>query len=356
MFYKATCVDVTHKKRGRPPLKAEDTSLRPYGTRMDQSSISGDPQSSQSSRRTLHRTTGSREIRPVTDLQIPGAHPGALGLRTGAPHRWSTSVFPPQAVDPSLTMPGNLGHRRFSSSGSIQSLPAAPPPPFVPMAGGLSPVFGSNRMPPVMGRPPSSYASQPLQPQSTSSPPYQQFYGESPYMNRAPMGESPISRDPQESSYLESPVRLPPIFPPMPTTTTETTSPTGHRLSDPYPYTTGATWSPRTREEQILPRERRPPVVTPAHTQPGLMEPVSPQTQIYQPHHHHPPASEFSYTHTHTQRLPRPPESITPAHRHSTHLPSTHARDEAPFDAEAEGGDGRPTKRRKMALDDMVND
>ena len=180
-------------------------------------------------------------------------------------------------------MPGDLGHRRFSSSGSIQSLPAAPPPPFVPMTGGLSPVFGSNRMPPVMGRPLSSYANQPLQPQGTSSPPYQQFYGDSPYMNRAPMGESPISRDPQESSYLESPVRLPPIFPPMPTNTTETTSPTGHRLSDPYPYTTGATWSPRTREEQLLPQERRPPVVGPA--QPGLMEPVSPQTQIY--HHHH---------------------------------------------------------------------
>ena len=289
-------------------------------------------------------------------------------------------MFPPQAVDPSLTMPGDLGHRRFSSSGSIQSLPAAPPPPFVPMTGGLSPVFGSNRMPPVMGRPPSSYANQPLQPQGTSSPPYQQFYGDSPYMNRAPMGESPISRDPQESSYLESPVRLPPIFPPMPTNTTETTSPTGHRLSDPYPYTTGATWSPRTREEQLLPQERRPPVVGPA--QPGLMEPVSPQTQIYHHHHHHhhhhPPASEFSYTHTHTQPLPRPPESITPAppppsYRRSIHhqpsstsTPTTvataasHARDEPPSSGtEAESGrdeGDRPTKRRKMALDDMVND
>lgn len=333
----STCVDVTHKKRGRPPLKAEEASLRPYSTRFDQSA-SGD-QASQT-RRTLHRTTGSREIRPVTDLQMP-AHPGSMGL---PPQRWSTSMFTPQAVDPALTMPGNPGHRRFSSAGSIQPLGAAAPPPpgYVPMAGPISPVFGGSRMPPVMGRPPSSYANQPFQPQTTSSPTYQPVYGGSPYMSRQPMGESPLSRDPQES-YLESPVRLPPIYPPMPSAGASPPAQSqGHRLSDPFP----SNWSPRTREE--LP----PPMV---QHHPSIMDPVSPHTQT---HHYHPAPTDFNFPHQ--QALPRPPESVTPAHRHSVHLPSssTHAqaRDEPQSGAEGESGDGRPTKRRKMALDDMVND
>lgn len=339
----ATCVDVTHKKRGRPPLKAEEASLRPYSTRFDQSSASGDL-ASQSSRCSLHRTSGSREIRPMTDLQMTGAHPGSMGL---PPQRWSTSMFTPQAVDPALTMPGNPGHRRFSSAGSIQPLGAAAPPApgFVPMGGPLSPVFGGSRMPPVMGRPPSSYANQPFQPQTTSSPTYQPLYGGSPYMSRQPMGESPLSRDPQES-YLESPVRLPPIYPPMPSAGASPPG-QGHRLSDPFP----TSWSPRTREEL--------PPVAPQH-QPSLMEPVSPHTQTS--HYHHGPttgATDFSFPQQ--QTIPRPPESITPAHRHSVHLPSstthTHARDKGvQSGAEGESGDGRPTKRRKMALDDMVND
>lgn len=337
----STCVDVTHKKRGRPPLKAEEASLRPYSTRFDHTA-SGD-QASQA-RRTLHRTTGSREIRPVTDLQMP-AHPGSMGL---PPQRWSTSMFTPQAVDPALAMPGNPGHRRFSSAGSIQPLGgAAPPPPgYVPMAGPLSPVFGGSRMAPVMGRPPSSYANQPFQPQTTSSPTYQPVYGGSPYMSRQPMGESPLSRDPQDT-YLESPVRLPPIYPPMPSAGA---TPPGqsHRLSDPFP----PSWSPRTREEL-------PPRMVQHQHHPSLMDPISPQTQT---HHYHPAPTDFNFPQQ--QTLPRPPESVTPAHRHSVHLPSTsthahvhaQARDEPQSGAEGESGDGRPTKRRKMALDDMVND
>ena len=359
---------MTHKKRGRPPLKAEDASLRQYTTRLDHPAAPGDSQASQSSRRGLHKTSGSREIRPVTDLQTPGGQ--GLGMRTGPPHRWSTSVFP-HSVDPSLAMPGNHGHRRLSSSGSLSSLATAPPG-FAPMAGGggLSPVFGS-RMPPVMGRPPSSYTNPSIQPQNTSSPPYQQFYGGSPYMNRQPMGESPVSRELQEpSTYLESPVKLPPIFPPMPSA--GTTSPPGHRLSDPYP----GNWSPRTREELLSQQHRPPPPAMPAtHATSGLMEPVSPHTQIHRnlshqhPHQNPPAASDFSYPHAHHQpqpSLPRPPETVIPAaHQHSIHLPSStyttaHARDEPPSSgAEAEGGDGdgsRPAKRRKMALDDMVND
>lgn len=199
-------------------------------------------------------------------------------------------------------------------------------------------------MPPVMGRPPSSYANQSFQSQTTSSPTYQPVYGGSPYMSRQPMGESPLLRDPQDS-YLESPVRLPPIYPPMPS---DGASPPGqsqsHRLSDPFP----SNWSPRTREE--LP----PPMI---QHHPSLMDPVSPHMQA---HHYHPAPTDFNFPQQ--QALPRPPESVTPAHRHSVHLPSssTHrhaqARDEPQSGAEGESGDGRPTKRRKMALDDMVND
>lgn len=291
----------------------------------------------------------------------------------GPPHRWSTSVFP-HAVDPSLGMPTNPGHRRFSSSGSLSSLATAPPPSgFAPMSETMSPIFGS-RVPP-MARPPSSYTNPSVQhPSNTSSPTYQHFYGGSPYMSRAPipMGESPVSREHQGPgpSFMESPVKLPPIFPPAPGTGS-TTSPSVHRLSDHYP----ANWSPRTQERP--PPSAIPPTNAPP---PGLLDPISPHTQVHHHHHHHlhhlpSAAPEFSYPQEYIQppsSLPRPPESVTPApsYRRSIHLPSStstpttatasHARDEPPSsgaDAESGRDEGdRPTKRRKMALDDMVND
>ncbi|PWY94682.1 C6 transcription factor [Aspergillus sclerotioniger CBS 115572] len=335
----ATCVDVTHKKRGRPPLKAEEASLRTYAAHIDNRATAGEQHGPQS-RRSLHRATSSREIRPMTDLQMPGGQAGAMAMRASAghPQRWAASVYP-QAIDPTITMQRGLGHRRFSSSGSAQSLAAASPPSFVPMPVGYNPALGAGRMPMGVGRPMSSYTHQGMNP-ATTPPQYQQpFVPISPYPesarmpNRMSMGESPMSRDPREG-YLESPVRLPPIYPP--TMGTPASASQGHRLSDPYP----AAWSPRTREE-FLQQEHRQQMAS--H---GLIDPLSPNSQMRHA------VSDFGYG----EPIPRqfgPTGSA--AERHSLHMSLVQSQDEPPAnEADAEGN--RPAKRRKMALDDMVND
>jgi len=118
-------------------------------------------------------------------------------------------------------------------------------------------------------------------------------------------------------------VRLPPIF-----TSTITTGPTGHRLSDPYP----PAWSLRTQE---LPRplSQGEVGVLPTPTQFPMAAPAAGYTE--------PPASQ--------------PEPGLPRHEHAVPLPPTRHQDE-PVGTEAESGEKRPAKRRKMALDDMVND
>ncbi|KAL4891542.1 hypothetical protein BDV59DRAFT_194246 [Aspergillus ambiguus] len=332
----ATCVDVTHKKRGRPPLKAEEASMRAFASQVDTRGVPGEQQGTQL-RRSMHRATSSRELRPMTDLQMPGGTAGALGLRAAPtqPHRWPPAYS--AVVDPALSMPRSMGHRRFSSSGSIQSLTAASPPTFIPMTTAFNPTLGAGRMPPGMGRPISSYPGQALQP-STSPPQYQQSFGipvssyqESTRMpNRLSIGEAP-TRDARES-FMESPVRLPPIYPPP--MTTPGSSPHGHRLSDPYP----TLWSPRTRE-QFLQQDQR-------HQAPsqGLMPPISPSSHMRQS------MGEFSYGEPASRPLP-PVSEATPRH---LSMSSLHGRDEP--SSEVDTGDSRPAKRQKMALDDMVND
>lgn len=331
----ATCVDVTHKKRGRPPLKAEEASLRAYA-QVDSRGASGEQHGTQL-RRSMHRATSSRELRPMTDLQMPGGTTAAIGLRAAPTqaHRWPPSAYSP-IVDPALSMPRSMGHRRFSSSGSIQSMTAASPPTFIPMTTAFNPAIGAARMPPGMGRPISSYTNQALQP-GTSPPQYQQSFGmpvsypENPRMgHRLSVGE-PSGRDPRET-YMESPVRLPPIYPP--TMTNPGSSPHPHRLSDPYP----TLWSPRTRE-QFLQQDQRHQV--PAQ---GLIAPISPASHMRQT------MGDFSYGDASSRPL-APVSEATPRH---LSISSSHGRNEP--SSELDTSDSRPAKRQKMALDDMVND
>ncbi|KAE8393366.1 hypothetical protein BDV23DRAFT_180700 [Aspergillus alliaceus] len=335
----ATCVDVTHKKRGRPPLKAEDASLRTYTSQADNSGTSGEQHASQS-RRPMHRATSSRELRPMTDLQIPGGTPGPFGMRVpaGQLHRWPGAVYP-QTIDPSLQMQRNMGHRRFSSSSSVQSMTSVSPGSFLPIGGGYSPVMGASHMPMGPGRPLSSYGNPAVH--TLSSPPqYHQPYGVpySPYtpntrvVNRMPMNEQPVPRDPRES-FVESSVRLPPIYPP--TIGNPNPGPQAHRLSDPYP----ATWSPQTREELV---QQEPRQLSHGH---GTIESISPSGQM------RPAASDFTYG----SQIPRQLVQIPPTQEQPHQRSPVRVRDDPPA-AEAETDGSRPAKRRKMALDDMVND
>ncbi|KAL2854042.1 hypothetical protein BJX68DRAFT_38379 [Aspergillus pseudodeflectus] len=333
----STCIDVTHKKRGRPPLKAEEGSVRTYATQMDTRGGLGD-QGAQT-RRSMHRATSSRELRPMTDLHMHSSQAGPMGVRLtpGQPQRWP--IVYSNGIDPALTTQRAMGHRRFSSSGSAQSMTAVSPPGYVPMAAGYNPALAAGRMPAGVGvgRPIPTYPGQGL-PHVPSPPQYHQPYGVpiSPYpegtraVNRIPMGESavPVPRDPRESmSMAESPVRLPPIYP----------SPVSNpqpRLNDPY-----STWSP---SQQHQPPSQMQDPRQQQQQQSGYVEPTSPSNQMRQI------APEMSYL----SQL----GGSSPSEGHPQQLPGTRTHDERRGSDTEDGDSSRPAKRRKMALNDMVND
>ncbi|KAL4957279.1 hypothetical protein BDW69DRAFT_191711 [Aspergillus filifer] len=318
-----TCVDVTHKKRGRPPLKADEGSLR-YATQLDPRGAPGDP--GNQARRPMHRATSSRELRPMPDLQqFYGTQRGMMGgrLPPGQPQPWSTAVYP-QSIDPSLTTQRTMSHRRFSSSESAQSMTAVSPPGYGAVPPGYNPGIAAGRMPPGVGRPMPIYPNQGMHP--TPSPPqYNQSYGLpiSPYTEsgrvagRISMSEGSVQRDPREA-YIESPVRLPPIYP------SPVTNPEPPRPTEPYP----ATWSPSQQQMQ--------------HARPhqGAMEPISPVNLA------RPPPAEVGQLGL-LGLLSSPEDS-------SRQLPPARTYDDREHDAD-EGDSSRPAKRRKMALDDIVN-
>ncbi|RMJ22676.1 hypothetical protein PHISP_06457 [Aspergillus sp. HF37] len=106
------------------------------------------------------------------------------------------------------------------------------------------------------------------------------------------------------------------------------TGPAGHRLSDPHP----TPWSYRPQE-----LARRP-----SQGEIGLL---SPRTEF------RPTGPTVGYT----EPLASQPRPITSAHEYPMPLPRTRP-GEGHAGTEEESGEARPTKRRKMALDDMVND
>ncbi|KAF7133723.1 hypothetical protein CNMCM5793_005077 [Aspergillus hiratsukae] len=337
----ATCVDVTHKKRGRPPLKAEDASLRTYASQAENAATSGEQQIPIARRTHTHRSTGSREIRPMTDLQMPGTPLGTVGFRPPPrhPHRWSTSVFP-QVVDPSLSMQANLGHRRFSSSGSIPQMTVATPPSFIPPTGGFNPALHLGRTPMGAGRSFSSYTHQAL-PHTTSPPQYQQPFGvPMPPYTGSPRMVSRLPAGDAREAYPESSVRLPPIFPPPMTHSRPT--PQAHRLSDPYP----AVWSPRLREQLMQRHPQQQQQQTGGSSPQSFMEPISPAAQT----------RHALFEHGHGELGPQQSNSIVQGVQSlSAQSSPARPREEQPAGG-SETGESRPTKRRKMALDDMVND
>ncbi|KAJ5295845.1 hypothetical protein PENANT_c001G05038 [Penicillium antarcticum] len=345
----STCVDVTHKKRGRPPLKAEDSSLRSYTTHLENPAIPAEAQPAMQPRRTaMHRATSSRELRPMTDLQGLDASPA----RT--PHRWSASVFPlTRPMDP---IPG-VSRRPFSSSGPTHSVPTHPPPAYLSMAGGFSPALKVNTMAGMERRFPTYGV--PALPPPTSPPQYQppgvptSFlpYAESPNSTNAirpsisdPRVQVPQTLSPRDPYTIESPVRLPPIHqatagpgPPPPPHHV-------HRLSDPYP----TSWAIPGRDESLY--EPRP---LPLHRSAGPTFNYSlPHQQTHSHAHLHQRSGSFTGSIDPIPRHLGPVELPSPIPMTAGVSPSMPRAEAPPSDPE---GENRPIKRRKMALDDMVN-
>lgn len=290
-------------------------------------------------RATMHRTTSSRELRPMTDLQ--GLGDAISGVRI--PHRWSTSVFPlTRPMDPSPTVPGGMIRRPFSSSGPpSHSVPTHPhvPAPYMPMAG-FNPVLNINTMSgrerrlPTYGVPALPTPKSP--PQHQSPPIGIPFlpYAETPGHSIRSANDPRVSLSPRDPYTIESPVRLPPIHqatagPPPP-------SHHVHRLSDPYPIN----WTLPGREDAL-----HDPRAFPLHRSAGPVFNYS-----------LPPHRSTSITSATMDPVPRhlgPVELPSPVQMTSGNSPSM-ARAEPPG-TETEVHDNRPIKRRKMALDDMVN-
>ncbi|KAI9374738.1 hypothetical protein BJX61DRAFT_265300 [Aspergillus egyptiacus] len=318
-----TCVDVTHKKRGRPPLKADEGSIRTYTTQLGSR---GPGDQGAQSRRPIHRATSSRELRPITDLQLHGPQPGTMGMRLFPRQARWPPVYP-HGMDPPMATQRTMGHRRFSSSESGQPLATVSPTGYAPLPVGYNPALATGGMHSGVGRA-ISYSSQGMH--GMASPPqyHTQPYGlpVSPYLdntrmsNRMQTGDSSVFRDPREG-FVESPVRLPPIYP------SPVTANPQHRPGDPHP----TTWSP----SQQYPREVR-------QHQPGFTDPVSPSDQMRQA------ATDMGYA----SQL----GLASPTERQSQQLPPARTQAEQRALESDDGDSSRPAKRRKMALDDMVND
>ncbi|KAJ5933319.1 hypothetical protein N7454_005648 [Penicillium verhagenii] len=350
----SSCVDVTHKKRGRPPLKAEDSSIRPYTTHADHPAVPAESQSSMAAHRvTLHRPTSSRELRPMTDLHAmtsPSATTGSRAPRSQQ-QRWSASVFPlTRPIEPLSTVPNSGVRRPFSSSGAPSDPSSGhPPAAFIPMTSGFNPVIQTGTMAAGLDRRFPTYGGPALPP--PTSPPQHHHHSGVPFV---PYSESPsgslhqVIPDPRiqpvpREQYLESPVRLPPIHhatasagPPLAGPPPPGVPHHAHRLSDPYP----GIWKSGREETR---RDPRAPI--------SLQRPIG-SMFAHSPHHQR----SSSSTTGPRDPIPRhlgpidlsspvqlghsPPLGIHPA-------PSTTESDPEP--------EQRPVKRRKMALDDMVN-
>jgi hypothetical protein len=339
-------VDVTHKKRGRPPLKAEEATLRPYPATEGPASSRTSLAATSSGRGLGHARTSSREIRPITDLQFsrPGEYVGAIreaGLDPAVSHlqRWPHPAFQTAQLSPPSSRPvqGNLGQRPFSSPVFHQSSAPYPLPPYIipfppsstnPMAAGL--MSGPARSPGEM----TPYIDPYPRTQPASSPQYQPPYpaplplhGEGSLISSQPLGhQRSVSRE-----YMEpySPLRLPPLVP-SPREVPQT--PSVHRRSESYPPL--PTWAPGWRPEQ----ER---ALHPQEVSRGALESTSSQSELHSPQS---PVSRRQPGGVSRKRQASP--TRTPTEGQLVH--------EAERDEGEEGG--RRTKRRRMALDDMVND
>lgn len=377
---KSTCVDVTHKKRGRPPLRAEETSMRHHETSADNTTASAGLRqatttspsttatSSQPRRVHSHRATSSREIRPMTDLQTPYEGFG------NDSQRWSFPFSPSRARGYAPLSPVRHGERPFSSGG----LPRHMPPATVTTAGSLV------RSPPNMTltSPPDTVVGPRRQPYSYPGPiPIPQIASQSQYehppvggplspypdRNRASVPTSwpsmnkstlPLPRD-RGASYPESPVRLPPILPALSSTGPGPSPNAGFvpRFSDPYP---GPRWSWSSRGSDIFGREdqnqsqghvqSRPP------SQVGAVESVSPRTQLTQ-------SQTYDMRHASGDPRSRHSVAISPLTvpidlgQRLAAVTGTGSGSGEPAKPETEDNDGsRPKKRQKMSLDDIVND
>ncbi|EEP75473.1 predicted protein [Uncinocarpus reesii 1704] len=330
----SSCVDVVHKRRGRPPLKAEEGPIRTYESAFGQSGTlrlttqqplhpNGTP---------AHQTASIRKIRPNTEFRgapptEAGREPQRLKLSPPIPMKnpsWGASMLPsPSATLPPSSPLSSVPPQRPLSSGNQtssdrqSSIPSPsfqlPGPPYALNDISHLPSLSRDRLPPP--RSPRQYK------QSTSAPPYSTIPGPT-------------------THPVNSAIRLPPI--PQPLTKLKVdfsidTSQAGSNTSSPL----------STRPEII--RAESNPISPLAQEDPGLIERRWSHEQSF---------ASSSYS------LPPIRESTEPFPRQrcfsTSAMINSGNKDTFNFTALNEGtsreADVRPVKRRKMELGEMVND
>jgi hypothetical protein len=260
--------------------------------------------------------------------------------------RWTTYPSPQTSAPPSAMMPEAWGQRPFSSPVSLPS--SYPSTPFIPSPGAIfSPPAGASEFRPIL-----SYTDRPLAitPPTISPQQYPQPFPpslaphvQSPQTPTRPTERETSAREPLDP-YRESALRLPPI---LPSTRSFVQSPPTHRRSGSYPYPTAWTGG-RLQASELQP----PPLESPR----SLLEPLSSQSELRSPFPAvtRPPGQVFEHERPGPVTQPQqwPEQSPVRVESRSETRPQRRRREEGD-----EGDDNQqPTKRRRMALDDIVND
>ncbi|EGE82184.2 fungal Zn binuclear cluster domain-containing protein [Blastomyces dermatitidis ATCC 18188] len=359
-----SCVDVRHKRRGRPPLKVEEGPLQPYEPTFSHSGVScPEPQSSSPASQFYghRRTSSSREIRPITEVRLP-RRSSEVGVEYGPPmpnpampnpHMW-VPPDPSRGIHTSTAIPSPFSSQMALSSGSSQRSPTHNSPLFSPGAVSSStftpeyrdvsssiPPFYGERIPP--NQPPRQYQRRHRPPPPTGSA----YFG-GPGSAHGPLSSPPLSAPSSARNYPfsspgQSQIQLPPLMP-----------------------------SKRGSEFEFTQGIQRPPVPTQAPSllslQPGRPNPGrDDHAQELEDHRSlpaHPPFQPVTFSSGPSGRgrldpyrplqqgtVPQGKSSFLTSHTQ----PALEDKNSAAKEKE-EASESRPIKRHKMALGDMVND
>lgn len=371
-------MDVTHKRRGRPPLKAEEGPIRSYESTYGHSGILRVAQhpSALNTPRGHRRTSSSREIRPNPNYQPQALRPfddSCTGQRIMQPPAWTPPILPsPSSTMPSAPLvPVSLSPKRPRPSG--QPLATCPPTNHGGIHTNALPK-SSDEISPLRALPRESMPG-PHSPHVTykpQSPSDSAAYLSSPgglssYSTAQPTGE--ILHAPHADTGFSS-IRLPPILP------RATAAPAaGHAkpTGRPKSFSGVPRYNPEQSQTRPHPKSApiRPgsPLRRDAEVSPQIERRMSsneylPMTPISLPpirqgdarYHHHqpqqqtqsqpppppPPASRTLQT-----LVAQPPTSPTAVKRSSLSMHGENDVNEA---------ERRPAKRLRMELGEMVND
>ncbi|KAK2744831.1 hypothetical protein FQN57_004155 [Myotisia sp. PD_48] len=365
-----SCVDVTHKRRGRPPLKAEEGPIRPYESAYGQAGVlrvAQHPSIGLGAPRGHKRTLSSREIRPSPDYNHFRPYTGYENERkmqfsptsVMQPPLWTAPILPSPSttIAPSPYVQASISARRPASSGQQivtqrpQMLDFPGRDPLLPRGiGDISPIRSYSGD--SFQNPHSPHHSS-YKPQSPSESAYFSSPGPPGSRSFAPMLGGPTAHStsvPDLSSF-----RLPPIIPRTVSDSSRPKATPRPRSNSSLPWMERGSF-PNSGPDRIIPSSAPIRPVSPVRRGSGPIysnerrisaHEIPPMTPLSLPPLRN---SELQKPHSSQQRSPHidNPKMATPASRKSE-IRSI-------IKMDTKDPDARPAKRLRMELGEMVND